>query len=73
MTRMFDSFDPLQALQLAVEQNRLQAQQIAELQAAMHQASQVIHQHSELIAQLTQQNTEILMLWAAAPPGHDHK
>jgi uncharacterized membrane-anchored protein YhcB (DUF1043 family) len=63
--RMIDpNFDPLEALQRLVEQNELQAQQIAELQKYLEQASRHINQHAKLIKQITEQNTEILLLWA---------
>jgi uncharacterized membrane-anchored protein YhcB (DUF1043 family) len=58
------NFDPLEALQRLVEQNELQAQQIAELQKYLEQASRHINQHAKLIKQITEQNTEILLLWA---------
>jgi hypothetical protein len=65
MTKMFDrEFDPLSALQQVIEQNKIQAQQIHELQQYLEQASSLIRQHSNLIKQLTEQNTEILLLWA---------
>ena len=65
MTRMFNTgFDPLEALHRLVEQNELQAQQIKELQHYLEEASKIINNHSKLIKQLTEQNTEILLLWA---------
>lgn len=65
MTKMFNpGFDPLEALQRLVEQNELQSRQIAELQHYLEEASKMINQHSKLIRQLTEQNTEILLLWA---------
>ena len=57
-------FDPLEALQRLVEQNELQNRQIAELQHYLEEASKMINTHSQLIKQLTEQNTEILLLWA---------
>jgi hypothetical protein len=65
MTKMFDrDFDPLTALHRVIEQNQLQAQQIEELQRYLEQASVLLNQHSVLIRQITEQNTEILLLWA---------
>lgn len=65
MTRMFEpGFDPLEALHRIVEQNELQARQIAEMQHYLEEASKIINNHSKLIKQLTEQNTEILLLWA---------
>ena len=63
--RMFErGFDPLEALQRLVEQNELQDKQIRELQHYLEEASKMINTHSQLIKQLTEQNTEILLLWA---------
>jgi hypothetical protein len=68
MTKMFDrEFDPLLSLQKVIEQNQLQAQQIAELQLYLEEASRLLKQHSILIQQLTEQNTQILLLWANTP------
>ena len=68
MTKMFDrDFDPLTALQQVIEQNRLQAQQIAEMQHYLEEASRLLKQHSILIQQLTEQNTQILLMWANTP------
>jgi hypothetical protein len=68
MTKMFDrDFDPLTALHKVIEQNQLQAQQIAELQQYLEQASVLLNQHSVLIRQITEQNTELLTLWANIP------
>jgi hypothetical protein len=68
MTKMFDrEFDPLSALQKVIEQNRIQAQQIAEMQHYLEEASRLLKQHSHLIQQLTEQNTQILLLWANTP------
>ena len=68
MTKMFDrEFDPLSALQQVIEQNRIQAQQIAELQQYLEEASRLLKQHSILIQQLTEQNTQILLMWANTP------
>ena len=66
-------FDPLEALQKVVEQNEIQAQQIAELQKYLEQASRHINQHANLIRQLTQQNTQILLLWANTPVNSANK
>ena len=60
-------FDPLTALQRVIEQNQLQAQQIAEMQLYLEEASRLIKQHSDLIKQLTEQNTQILLMWANTP------
>jgi dsDNA-specific endonuclease/ATPase MutS2 len=66
--KMYDKdFDPLTALQQVIEQNRLQAQQIAELQHYLEEASKLLKQHSHLIKQLTEQNTQILLMWANTP------
>lgn len=68
MTRIIEpGFDPLTALQRVIEQNQLQAQQIAEMQVYLEEASRLIQQHSHLIKQLTEQNTQILLLWANTP------
>lgn len=68
MTKMFDrDFDPLSALQKVIEQNRIQTQQIAELQQYLEEASRLLKQHSILIQQLTEQNTQILLMWANTP------
>lgn len=66
-------FDPLTALQKVIEQNQLQAQQIAEMQRYLEEASRLIKQHSHLIKQLTEQNTQILLLWANTPINSDSK
>lgn len=57
-------FDPLEALQRLVEQNEIQRKQIAELQHYLEETSKMINTHSHLIKQLTEQNTQILLLWA---------
>jgi hypothetical protein len=66
-------FDPLTALQKVIEQNQLQAQQIAEMQLYLEEASRLIKQHSILIQQLTEQNTQILLLWANTPINSNSK
>ena len=66
--KMYDKdFDPLTALQQVIEQNKIQAQQIAEMQHYLEEASRLLKQHSHLIKQLTEQNTQILLMWANTP------
>jgi uncharacterized membrane-anchored protein YhcB (DUF1043 family) len=72
--KMYDNnFDPLEALQRLVEQNELQARQIAEMQHYLEEASKHINQHAKLIKQITEQNTEILLLWANTTGNFNNK
>jgi uncharacterized membrane-anchored protein YhcB (DUF1043 family) len=66
-------FDPLAALQKVVEQNEVQARQIAEMQHYLEEASKHINQHAKLIKQITEQNTEILLLWANTTGNFNNK
>ena len=62
---MFDKMpDPYLELKKLRETVDIQQQQISELQHYLEQASRHINQHANLIKQLTEQNTEILLLWA---------
>ena len=68
MTKMFDSkFDPLKELQLLHNQVVMQQQQILELSEVVKQMAAAHNAHAHLIKQITEQNTELLLLWANTP------
>lgn len=71
---MFDKMpDPYLELKKLRETVDIQQQQIAELQHYLEQASRHINQHANLIKQLTEQNTEILLLWANTTGNFNNK
>jgi DNA mismatch repair ATPase MutS len=74
VTRMFDKMpDPYLELQTLRQTVTVQQQQITELQHYLEEASKHINQHAKLIKQITEQNTEILLLWANTTSNFNNK
>jgi len=60
----FDPYDEILALRTIVEN---QARQLHELSVHLQDFAHQQNQHARLIKQLTEQNTQILLMWANTP------